>query len=110
MLFANRAGERMLDAGGIEFRENTNNWDRTVRHGTLIIRISGDCTPGGKNGCGLPKSVVGALEKKMSTEAQLKYLYRLHRSTCHARAIAICDGGNNMPQIRAWEHTSKTLA
>ena len=53
--------------------------------------------------------MVGALEKKTSTEAQLKYPYRLHRSTYHACAIAICDSGNNMPQIRAYEHASKTL-
>ena len=100
----------MLDAGGTEFRADTNSWDRTVRHGTLLILISGDCTPGGINGCGLPKSVVGALEKKVSTEAQLKYPYRLHRSTYHACAIAICDSGNNMPQIRACEHTSETFS
>ena len=65
MLFANRPGERMLDAGGTAFRANTNSWDRTVRHGTSIILISGDCTPGVKNGYGLPNSVVGALEKKI---------------------------------------------
>ena len=108
MLFADRTDERMLDAGGTAFRADTNSWDRTVRHGTSIILISGDCTPGGKNICGLRKSVVGALEKKVSTEAQLKYPFRLHRSPYHACAIAICDSGNNMSQIRACEHTSET--
>ena len=109
MLLANRTGERMLDAGGTEVRADTNSWDRSVRHGTSIVLISGDCTPGRKNGCELPKSGVGALEKKMNTEAQLKYPYRLHRSTYHACAIAICDIGNNMPQNRDCEHTSKTF-
>ena len=110
MLFANRNGERMLDAGGTAFRAATNSWDRTVRHGISIILMSIDCTPGGENGYGLPKLVVGGLEKRMSTEAQLKYPYRLHRSIYHACAIATCDSGNNMPQIRTREHTSKTFS
>ena len=110
MLFANRTGERMLDAGGTEFRADTTSWDRTVRHGTPIIFISANCTPEGNNGCGLPKKKVGASEKKMCTEAQLKYAYRLHRSTYHACANAIRDSGSNMPQIQACEHTSKTFS
>ena len=64
MLFANRTGERMLDAGGTEFKADTNSWDRTVRHGTPIIFISGNCTPEGNNGCGLPKKKVGAFGKE----------------------------------------------
>ncbi len=64
MLFANRDVEKMLGAGGTAFRANTNNWDRTVRHGISFIFIPGDCTPEGKNPCGFPKSMVRALEKK----------------------------------------------
>ena len=57
-----------------------------------------------------PKRRLELSEKKMCTEAQLKYAYRLHRSTYHACANAIRDSGSNMPQIQACEHTSKTLS
>ena len=46
----------------------------------------------------------------MSTKAQLKYPHRLHWSVYHACAIAICDSGNNTPQIRNREDTSKTFS